>query len=237
MTEPTPAGSGTVRTRSLNHFSMWKPTPAYRGLDASDALDVRTRWATALAGVAGGVHHYATFPARVADEIVVWCAEEVVEAAGPARFFDSFNAAVRPFRRWIEPVDVLWGFTRPSEYSRAKSKQEIDPYAPKTLPYLVVYPFTKTSEWYQMDAGSRQSMMNEHIRIGKSHSEVLQLLVYSVGLQDQEFVVVYETADLPAFSGLVAELRRTAARPYTLVDTPIRTAVHRDPDKPEDLWP
>lgn len=224
-------------TRSLNHFSLWRPTPAYRALDVTDALDVRKRWATALAGVARGVHHYATFPTRAADEILVWCAEEITDETGPARFFDAFAGAVRPFRRWVDAVDVLWGFTRASEYSRAKSKQEIDPYAPKALPYLIVYPFTKTAEWYQLDAEARQSMMNEHMRIGKAHAEVLQLLVYSVGLQDQEFVVVYETADLPGFSGLVGELRRTAARPYTSSDTPIRTAVHRPADEPENLWP
>jgi len=224
-------------TRSLNHFSIWTPTDAYWALPADEALAVRTRWADALTGVARGVHHYSIFPARADGDILLWCAEPVSDDAGPSRFFDAFAAAVRPFRRWVRPVETLWGFTRPSEYSRAKSKQEIDPYAAKSRPYVIVYPFTKTSAWYQLDGEARQAAMNEHMRIGKSHPEVLQLLLYSVGLQDQEFVVVYETADLPAFSGLVAELRRTAARPYTLADTPIRTAVHRPADAPESLWP
>jgi chlorite dismutase len=224
-------------TRSLNHFSIWTPTDAYWALSPDEAAAVRTRWARALSTVARGIHHYAVFPARADGDLMVWCADPVSDDLGPSRFFDAFSTAVRPFRRWVRPVDTLWGFTRPSEYSRAKSKQEIDPYAPRSRPYIIVYPFTKTAAWYQLDADTRQAAMNEHMRIGKSHPEVLQLLVYSVGLQDQEFVVVYETADLPAFSGLVAELRRTIARPYTRTDTPIRTGVHRPADEPDTLWP
>jgi chlorite dismutase len=237
VTEPAPPEPGARATRSLNHFSLWTQTDGYHALDGAEALDVRRRWAAALAGVSRGVHHYTTFPTRIADEVLVWCADEIRDDGAPKRFFDAFAAAVRPFRRWIEPVDVLWGFTRASEYSRARSKQEIDPYAEKTRPYLIVYPFTKTAGWYQLDADARQALMNEHIRIGKSHAEVHQLLVYSTGLQDQEFVVIYETADLPGFSSLVTELRRTAARPYTLSDTPVRTCVHRPVEDLENLWP
>ena len=68
--------------------------------------------------------------------------------------------------------------------------------------------------------------MNEHIRIGHQYPQISQLLLYSTGLQDQEFIVAYETDDLPAFSALVSELRTSDARPYTLSDTPIYTAVH-----------
>jgi chlorite dismutase len=52
-------------------------------------------------------------------------------------------------------------------------------------------------------------------------------LLYSTGLQDQEFVVVYETRDLLRFSRLVTDLRSTAGRPYTERDTPLHTAIHQ----------
>ena len=128
------------------------------------------------------------------------------------------------------PVHVLWGMTRPSEYSsRARSAQEIDPFAPGRAPYLVMYPFTKTADWYLLGRETRQGMMNEHIRIGKQYREITQLLLYSFGLQDQEFVVVYETDDLPLFSRLVYELRDTEARRYTKADTPLHTGVLLEP--------
>jgi chlorite dismutase len=56
---------------------------------------------------------------------------------------------------------------------------------------------------------------------------VRQLLAYSFGLDDQEFIVAYETDDLVAFQDLVRELRETESRRATTRDTPIVTAIHR----------
>jgi chlorite dismutase len=98
-------------------------------------------------------------------------------------------------------------------------------------PYLVVYPFVKTAEWYLMSREIRQEMMNEHIKVGRQYPEISQLLLYSTGLQDQEFVVVYETDDLPHFSELVTVLRSTEGRKYTLRDTPIYTAIYQAQDE------
>ena len=79
--------------------------------------------------------------------------------------------------------------------------------------------------------------MNEHIRIGRTYEGISQLLLYSTGLQDHEFVVVYESDDLPRFSELVRDLRATAARPYTLLDAPVHVATHAPTDQPTELWP
>ena len=91
-----------------------------------------------------------------------------------------------------------------------------------------MYPFTKTADWYLFGRETRQGMMNEHIRIGKQYREIKQLLLYSFGLQDQEFVVTYETDDLEMFSKLVYDLRDTEARRYTKEDTPLHTGVLTD---------
>ena len=141
-----------------------------------------------------------------------------------------------PYRHLIEQKDSLWGFTRPSQYSKARSKQEIDPFAETRKPYLIIYPFSKTTEWYLMSREARQGMMNEHIRIGKQYEDISQLLLYSFGLQNQEFVVVYETDDLTRFSDLVNELRDTEARRYTLRDTPLHTAIYHPAEETLALW-
>jgi chlorite dismutase len=156
----------------------------------------------------------------------------VGEPGRPGSFFTARATAENPFRDMLEPRDVLWGMTRPSEYSRAaKSAQEIDPFAAERSPYLVMYPFTKTADWYLFGPETRQGMMNEHIRIGKQFREITQLLLYSFGLQDQEFVVVYETDDLSLFSRLVYDLRDTEARRYTKADTPLHTGVLVTPEQ------
>ena len=151
-----------------------------------------------------------------------------MEEPGNAGVFLSRAArSVDAFRRWVEPVQSLWGFTRASTYSRGKSEQDMDPLEGLRAPYLVVYPFSKTKEWYLMSIDARQGMMNEHIKLGKQFFDIKQLLLYSFGLQDQEFVVSYETSDLARFSDLVNQLRDTEARRYTLLDTPIITGVYQ----------
>jgi chlorite dismutase len=87
-----------------------------------------------------------------------------------------------------------------------------------------------------MSRDVRQGMMNQHIRIGKQYPEITQLLLYSFGIQDQEFVVVYETEDLTMFSDLVATLRGTEARRYTERDTPLHTAIYHPAEETLALW-
>jgi len=53
------------------------------------------------------------------------------------------------------------------------------------------------------------------------------VLLYTTGLDDQEFIVAYETDDLSRHQQLVIDLRDTEARRYTLRDTPIYTAIYR----------
>src|SRR5207248_850630 len=99
------------------------------------------------------------------------------------------------------------------------------------LKYLVVYPFVKTIDWYLMSREARQGMMNEHMRIGHEYADVRQVLLYATGLDDQEFIVAYETDNLERHQQLVIALRDTEARRYTLRDTPIYTAIYRPLDE------
>ncbi len=119
------------------------------------------------------------------------------------------------------------GLIRPSTYVRRQDAQEQAILEHERQRYLIVYPFSKTAAWYWMSQEARQGMMNEHIRIGHEFATVRQLLVYSTGLDDQEFMVSYETQDLAAFQQLVIALRDTEARRYTLRDTPIFTCIYR----------
>ena len=93
--------------------------------------------------------------------------------------------------------------------------------------YLFVYPFVKTHDWYQLPKEERQGMMNEHFQVGHRYPSVKISTTYSFGLDDQEFVLGFETDDPSDFLDLVMELRETKARPYTERDTPIFTCIHK----------
>jgi chlorite dismutase len=166
----------------------------------------------------------------------VWSALEISSPEQAGIFFSDYACQTNPFRSAVQPVQTLWGLTRPSEYTKTRSTQEIDPFAAERKPYLVIYPFVKTTDWYLMSREARQGMMNQHIRIGKQYPEITQLLLYSFGMQDQEFIVVYEMDDLAQFSDLVYELRSSEARRYTLRDTPVYTAFYHPTQETLALW-
>ena len=94
--------------------------------------------------------------------------------------------------------------------------------------YLFVYPFIKTHSWYQLSAEERQRMMTDHFQIGHKYPTVKITTTYSYGLDDQEFVLGFETDSPKDFLELVMELRGSEARPYTERDTPIFTCIARD---------
>ncbi len=94
--------------------------------------------------------------------------------------------------------------------------------------YLFVYPFIKTRNWYQTSFPTRQGMMDEHIKMGQKYPSVKLNTTYSFGLDDQEFVVAFETNDPIDFSNLVQELRETEASLYTQRDTPMFTCIHKN---------
>lgn len=91
--------------------------------------------------------------------------------------------------------------------------------------YLFVYPFVKTREWYGKPADERWKIMQEHIAVGREYPTVDNHTTYSFGLDDQEFVVAFDTNDAGAFLDLVQRLRTTEASAYTKRDTPSFTCI------------
>ena len=118
--------------------------------------------------------------------------------------------------KWsTQPYSVL-GIRKTSEYS---DEQRSIP-RPFRGKYLFVYPFVKTRPWYALPAEERYRVMQDHIRLGREYPQVDNHTTYSFGLDDQEFVVAFDTDDAGAFLDLVHRLRGTEASAYTLRDTP-----------------
>lgn len=132
---------------------------------------------------------------------------------------------------WMTVRHSFLGLIAPSQYVKRPTVQEQSLFTGERSRYLVVYPFTKSTDWYLLGADERQKVMNEHMKVGHRYHQVRQLLAYSFGLDDMDFLVAYETDDLPAFGELVRELRGTESRRTTVRDTPILVGVHRPIDE------
>jgi chlorite dismutase len=128
--------------------------------------------------------------------------------------------------RYLEVPQSFLSMTKRSMYIDKDNPDHVEDrlhIVPGKSKYLFVYPFVKTRPWYALSGDQRQDMMDEHIRIGSKYRSVRLHTTYSFGLDDQEFVVAFET-DYPSdFLDLVQELRETKASAYTLRDTPMFT--------------
>ena len=123
--------------------------------------------------------------------------------------------------KWCAQPYSFLGMRKSSEYSDEQRFVA----RPFTGKYLFVYPFVKTRAWYAMPADERWKIMQGHITVGREYPSVDNHTTYSFGLDDQEFVVAFDTDDIAAFLDLVQRLRTTEASAYTLRDTPSFTCI------------
>ncbi|HEY7927141.1 MAG: chlorite dismutase family protein [Candidatus Dormibacteria bacterium] len=102
--------------------------------------------------------------------------------------------------------------------------------APTNRRYLFVYPFVKTRAWYRLSRDERQRQMSDHIATGHKYPGVKINTTYSFGLDDQEFVVAFESDSVADFLDLVQEMRESEASTHTVRDVPSFTCMLMAPE-------
>jgi len=200
--------------------------PAWRRRSDDERRDDGRAFGAALDDAAShGVRSlaYSSVGLEPGVDVLLWRMAESVDA------LEASAAAVlrAGLGRWCTVTHSLIGRIGPSQYVRKATDQEQSLFAGDRSRYLVVYPFTKSTDWYLLSQEARQGVMNEHMRVGHQYPTIRQALAYSFGLDAQDFVVAYETDDLVAFGDLVRALRATESRRSTVNDTPILLGIHR----------
>lgn len=174
---------------------------------------------------------YSSIGLEPGTDLVLWRSAPRIDALE--------SAAARLLRSalggWLTVRHSFLGRMGPSQYVVKPSDQDAGLTGHGRGRYVVIYPFTKSTDWYLTSREARQGVMNEHMRVGRSYPSVRQALAYSFGLDEQDFVVAYETDDLEAFGELVRELRGTESRRSTVRDTPILLGVARGLDEIAEL--
>ena len=224
MTAEAQRGGGTyVQALALGLDAAWRREPDPDRREDGARFAAAESEASAL-GVRSLVYSSVSLQPDV--DLLLWrtaASVDVLEAAGASLLRAGLG-------RWLTVRHSLIGRIGPSQYVRKPTGQEQSVFAGDGR-YLVVYPFTKSTAWYLTPAADRQKIMNEHMKIGHQYPSVRQALAYSFGLDDQDFVVAYETDDLAAFGDLVRALRGSESRRETVSDTPILLGVHRPLDE------
>ncbi|TMC48184.1 MAG: chlorite dismutase family protein [Chloroflexi bacterium] len=127
---------------------------------------------------------------------------------------------------WLESPYHYFAMTKRStyvdrhEHTEQEGRSSRLVIAPGGRRYLFVYPFVKTRQWYRLGREERQRQMDEHIAMGHRYPSVKINTAYSFGLDDQEFVVAFESDSVSDFLDLVQEMRESEASTHTVRDVP-----------------
>jgi chlorite dismutase len=224
--QPRVAEAPTGDARQLVSFCFYRVDPAWR----RQARSAKTKQGGELQGVINRfakrlmVLTYSLVGLKPDVDFLIWRVgnrlEELQEMSGAVRQTAMGGYLTMPYS--------YLSMTKRSTYVDKLDPDHQDRrrfITPAHSKYLFIYPFVKTREWHQLPQEQRQAMMDEHIRVGNKYPSVRLHTTYSFGLDDQEFVVAFESDKPQDFLDLVMELRATKASGYTLRDTPIFTAV------------
>ena len=211
-------------------YTFYKVHPSWRRNEQGRDRNVaKAEFATVVDEFSShmSITSYSLLGTRGDVDFMLWTVSPSLE------LLDSFAAQVNqtPLAQYLHTPYSYLAMTRRSPYidRHAHAGQEGTAEGMRTVgrDYLFVYPFVKTHDWYQLPKEERQSMMSEHFQVGHKYPSVKISTSYSFGLDDQEFVLGFETDSPSDFLDLVMDLRESAARPYTLLDTPIFTCIHK----------
>src|SRR5438105_2268391 len=229
QTEPGAAqGSAPAVQRQFVNFAFYKLDPAFRRLGDHEKIQARSEFLRAFQThpMPGMIClTYSTAGLRGDADFLLWRISLNTDA------FQQHTQLLNKTRlgAYLTTPHSMLAMTKRSMYI-----DKLDPFhtpesrthiIPGKRKYLFVYPFVKTRDWYLLPLEERQKIMDVHIRVGNKYPSVKLNTTYSFGLDDQDFVVAFETDEPKDFVDLVMELRETQSSKYTQRDTPIYTCI------------
>jgi chlorite dismutase len=221
------AAGGVQIQRQFVNFAFYKLDPAFRRLDEHDKLQARSEFLKLFQQPRKGLMclTYSTVGLRPDVDFLLWRISLTTDD------FQSQSQQINKSRlgAYLTTPHSLVSMTKRSmyidkldEFHTSESRTHIIPGKRK---YLFVYPFVKTRDWYLLPLEKRQAIMDHHIKVGNEFPSVKLNTTYSFGLDDQDFVVAFETEEPKDFLDLVMKLRETESSKFTQRDTPIFTCV------------
>ncbi|HTU01865.1 MAG TPA: chlorite dismutase family protein [Candidatus Sulfotelmatobacter sp.] len=228
---PNEGGAESGRSRQFVNFAFCRVDPAWRRLSSAERDRGKKEYKSVVEefGSRMLVLPYTTVGIRADTDLLLW------RISAELDLFQQMSTKLlgTGLGGYLLPAYSYLAMTKRSTYvdkldpSHPADRTRIVPGKSK---YLFVYPFVKSRDWYRLTQAARQGMMDEHIAVGSRYRSVKLNTTYSYGLDDQEFVVAFET-DAPAdFLDLVMELRGTEASRFTARDTPTFTCLARSLD-------
>ena len=208
--------------RQFLNYAFYRLDPVFRRLPAGDQheaaaafVDIVRQWES-LDDVI--LRTYSLVGLRADVDFMLW------RISYDPLCFQAMEAAIRRsrFGAYLTQVYSYLSLQRRSPYvNKMKGAGDGVELLPGEGKYLFVYPFTKTRSWYRLSPHARQGMMDEHIAASAPFKGVRLNTSNSYGIDDQDFVVAFDSDYPQEFVDLVGRLRYTEASLYTQRDTPM----------------
>ena len=143
---------------------------------------------------------------------------------------DALQEAYGLFRRTglgrhLSPVWSQMALHRPAEFNKSHLPAFLAGEEPR--PYLCVYPFVRSYEWYLLPDEERRAMLAEHGKLARGYPDVRANTVASFALGDYEWILAFEADELHRIVDLMRDLRAAGARRHTREEIPFYTGRRR----------
>jgi len=150
-------------------------------------------------------------------DLMVWLTGE--EPAAIQRAFRVLRR-LEPFASMPGTWNAL-GVHREAEFTANHSPAYMKGLPPR--PWLTVYPFVRSYEWYVLPEEERRAMLSQHGRSGGAYPQVQTNTVASFALGDYEWLLALESDELVDLVDLMRHLRATDARMHVREEIPFFT--------------
>ena len=219
--------------RQMVNFRFYKLDPTFRRLSDSEKRVARDEFISLINKRTEGLIllTYSTVGLRGDCDLLLWRIgnnSDIIQDHTVAINKSRLGAYLTSPYSYLSMTKRSMYIDKLDPFHTAESRTHIMPGKRK---YLFIYPFVKTRDWYLLPMEKRQEVMDEHIKVGNKYPSVKLNTTYSFGLDDQDFVVAFETEEPKDFLDLVMELRETEGSRYTVRDTPIFTCVQTPIEK------
>ncbi len=154
---------------------------------------------------------------RADADFMIWWHADLVE-----RLQGAYHRLRRSeFGRHLTPVWSAAAVHRPAEFNKSHVPAFMAGEAPKE--FICVYPFVRSYEWYLLEDAERREMLVEHGQLARDYPDVRANTVASFALNDYEWVLAFEAAELFRIVDLMRDLRASRARRHVRHELPFYT--------------
>lgn len=215
--------------RQYVSFGFFKVAPEWRRLSLQEREEHRGEFAELISrwqvAETMKVLTYSTIGLRADSDFMLWricysldCMQEMAS--------DLFRTRLGGY---ITMTRSFLGMTRSSQYSIGQDTHVDRALRPVIRAgghrYLCVYPLVRTRNWYLLPFEERRRMVNELIKLSSDFPNTRLNVVYSFGLDEQDFLIVVETDFPEEYQERMMQAKEIDIAPYTERDQPRITCV------------